>query len=61
MKTPSWVGETSAVVAVISFVYWAAANTPKWTIWIWILFGIIFIIDWMMGGVADKGICKKCV
>ena len=60
MKRPSWVGEASAVVAVISFIYWAATNTPTWAIWIWILFGALFIIDWMMGGIRDKGICKKC-
>lgn len=60
MKTPSWVGEASAVVAVIDFIYWASAKTPQWALWVWITFGVIFIIDWMMGGVADQGICKKC-
>ena len=60
MKTPSYVGEAAAIIAVIDFIYWAAGNTPKWTLYIWIVFGFIFIIDWMLGGVADKGICKKC-
>lgn len=60
MKTPSYVGETAAIIAVIDFIYWASSNTPKWTLYVWIVFGIIFIIDWMFGGVADKGICKKC-
>ncbi len=59
-KLPSYVGETSAVIAVLDFIYWAAARTPDWTLYIWILFGILFIIDWMLGGIADEGICKKC-
>lgn len=59
MKTPSYVGEAAAVIAVIDFIYWAAARTPSWTIWIWVVFGVIFIIDWMLGGVADKGIFKS--
>ncbi|MBU1270086.1 MAG: hypothetical protein KKF95_05095 [Nanoarchaeota archaeon] len=53
-KTTSIVGETAAVIAVINFITWAASITPSWTLWIWIIFGIIFIIDWMLGGVADK-------
>ncbi len=59
MKTPSYVGETAAVIAVIDFIYWAAASTPSWAVWIWVVFGAIFIIDWMLGGVADKGIFKS--
>lgn len=59
MNTPSYVGGASAVIAVIDFIYWAAAKTPSWLVWIWIVFGAIFIIDWMTGGVADKGIFKS--
>ncbi|PIN77445.1 hypothetical protein COV16_06780 [Candidatus Woesearchaeota archaeon CG10_big_fil_rev_8_21_14_0_10_34_8] len=60
MKKPSWVGEASAVIAVLNFIYWAAAKTPSWFLYIWIGFGVFFVVDWMLGGVADKGICKKC-
>ncbi len=60
MKKPSYLGEAAAVIAVINFIYWASAKTPRFILWIWIIFGIIFIIDWMLGGVSDKGICKKC-
>jgi len=59
MKIPSAVGEAAAVIAVIDFIYWAAANTPRWALWIWIIFGVIFILDWMFGGVSDKGIFKS--
>ena len=60
MKTPSFVGEAAAVVAVLDFVYWASGKAPEWTLWIWIAFGLLFVADWMLGGIADKGICKKC-
>ena len=60
MKTPSYVGEAAAVIAVLSFIYWAAALTPAWLRWLWIPFGALFILDWMLGGVADDGICKRC-
>lgn len=60
MKLPSYIGEASAVIAVINFIYWAADHTPQWAMVIWIFFGAVFIIDWMQGGIADKGICKKC-
>lgn len=60
MKTPSYVGEASAVLAVLNFIYWAAANTSQWALILWILFGTLFIIDWMLGGIADSGLCKKC-
>jgi len=60
METPSYVGEASAVIAVIDFIYWITTKTPEWTLYVWIIFGIIFIIDWMFGGIADTGICKKC-
>jgi len=57
-KKPSIVGEVSAVVAVIDFILWIASVTPPWTLWIWISFGVVFILDWMMGGVSDRGIFK---
>ena len=58
MKTPSYVGETAAVISVLDFIYWASTKTPSWTIYVWVLFGAVFIIDWMLGGIADKGIFK---
>ncbi|MBI2147897.1 hypothetical protein HYU19_05525 [Candidatus Woesearchaeota archaeon] len=60
MPLPSYVGESAAVIAVISFIYWAAAQTPAWAAWAWVVFGAVFIIDWMLGGIADSGICRKC-
>jgi hypothetical protein len=60
IKTPSLIGEAAAVVAVIDFIYWAAVRTPSWLLYLWIAFGVLFIIDWMFGGIADVGICKKC-
>lgn len=60
MKTPSYVGEAAAVLGVLSFIYWAAANTPQWALILWVSLGALFIIDWMLGGVADIGLCKKC-
>ncbi|MBU0665979.1 MAG: hypothetical protein ABIC91_08315 [Nanoarchaeota archaeon] len=57
MKNPSIIGESAAVIAVLDFIYWLSANTPKWSLIIWISFAILFLIDWMLGGVADKGIC----
>ena len=60
LPTPSVVGEASAIVAGLHFIGWAAKIAPAWTAWIWIVFGGIFIVDWMLGGIADKGICKKC-
>ena len=59
-KKPSYIGEVAAVIAVLNFIQWAVSQTPSWTHWLWILFGFIFILDWMLGGVADKGICKNC-
>jgi hypothetical protein len=59
-KTPSMVGEAAAVIAVLDFIYWVAVRTPDWTLYLWVAFAVIFIIDWMLGGIADKGICKKC-
>ncbi len=60
MKTPSYIGEASAVIAVIHFVYWASGKTPTWTFYLWIGFAVLFILDWMFNGVADTGICKRC-
>ena len=60
MKTPSYVGEASAVITVINFIYFAISKSPSYTRYLWIIFGFIFILDWMLDGVADKGICKKC-
>ena len=59
MTNTSIVGETSAVIATINFIMWAADKTPDWTIWIWIIFATIFIIDWMLGGVSDKEILRS--
>lgn len=50
----SRIGEAAAVVAVIDFIYWISIKTPEWTLWIWICFGIIFLIDWMLGGINDR-------
>tara|TARA_Y100000310_G_C20588884_1_gene766912 strand:+ start:359 stop:562 length:204 start_codon:yes stop_codon:yes gene_type:complete len=52
----SYVGEIAAVIAVLDFIYWLALRSPNWTFYIWIGFALIFIFDWMMGGVADRGI-----
>jgi len=60
MKKPSYVGEAAVVIVVIDFIYWAVGNSPSWVLPIGIIFGALFIIDWMMGGIADKGICKNC-
>ncbi len=60
MKTPSIIGEAAAVIAVLDFIYWAATKTPEWLIYVWIFFGALFILDWMLGGITDTGICKKC-
>ncbi|MBU1854120.1 MAG: hypothetical protein KKF89_00215 [Nanoarchaeota archaeon] len=57
---PSYIGEAAAVVAVLDFIIWIASSTPKYLLFIWVLFGLIFIIDYMLGGIADKGICKDC-
>ncbi len=59
-RTPSYVGEAAAVAAVIGFFYWALADAPRWARWLSVAFVIIFILDWMFGGIADKGICKNC-
>ena len=59
-RTPSYVGEAAAVVAVIGFLYWALADAPRWVRWLSVAFVIVFIIDWMLGGIADKGICREC-
>ena len=59
MKTPSVIGETAAVIAVLDFIYWAATQTPGWVSWLWAVFGAVFIIDWMRGGVTDVGIIKS--
>lgn len=53
------VGEAAAFIAAIDFIYWASAKTPAWTGWIWAAFGVILILDWMLGGITDKGICKS--
>ena len=60
MKTPSIVGETSAIITVITFLMWTGDRLPKYLLFIPIVFGLIFILDWMLGGIADKGLCKKC-
>ena len=60
MKTPSYLGEAAAVIAVLDFIYWISQRTPEWTLYIWIGFGLLFILDWMLGGIADEGICKRC-
>lgn len=60
MKLPSYIGEAAGVIAVLDFIYWVTIHTPEWTKYIWIVFGFVFIIDWMLGGIADDGICKRC-
>jgi len=60
MKTPSIFGEAAAVIAVLDFILWASYKTPSWLLYIWIAFGVVFVLDWMLGGIADKGICKDC-
>jgi len=59
-KLPSFIGEAAAVIAIIDFIYWASVRTPAWTMYFWVVFGVLFILDWMLGGIADSGICKKC-
>ena len=58
---PSYVGEASAVVAVLNFIVWAASHTPRILLWLWLLFALVFLVDWMLGGIADRGICQRCV
>jgi len=60
MKLPSYVGEASAVIAVLNFILWSYQILPEWTKWLLVPFALLFIIDWMLGGIADNGICKKC-
>jgi len=60
VETPSYVGETVAVVTVINFAMWAAGLFPDWTKFLIIPFVFLFLLDWMLGGIADKGICKAC-
>lgn len=59
MKTPSYLGEAAAIIAVLSFYRWAAELRPE-IAWVWMLFGILFLADWMLGGIADEGLCKSC-
>lgn len=61
MKTPSIVGESAALIAVIDFMYWASTRTPGWASWLWVVFGAILIVDWMLGGITDKGVCKSAL
>ncbi|MBR9699378.1 hypothetical protein GOV09_02895 [Candidatus Woesearchaeota archaeon] len=60
MMKISAVGEVAALLAILDFIYWVSSNTPKIFMWLWIIFGLIVIIDFMNGGLIDKGICKKC-
>ena len=48
--------EILTVITALDFIYWAIARTPEWTLYIWIALGTLLIIDWMFGGVEDKGI-----
>ncbi len=60
MKKPSFVGESAAVIAVLNYIFWSIKILPEWSKWFLIPFGFLFVIDWMMDGVSDKGICKRC-
>ena len=61
MRTPSYVGETAAIIAVLNFIMWGAGILPNWTRWLLVPFGVLVVIDWMLGGIADQGFCKKCI
>ena len=61
MKTPSYIGESSAIIAVIYFLLESFNYLPNHLILIPIITGIISIINWMNDGIADKGICKDCL
>lgn len=59
-RAPSYVGESVAVLAVLNFAMWAMGVLPDWTKILIIPFIFVFVLDWMLGGIADKGICKSC-
>ncbi|MBS3124939.1 hypothetical protein J4211_01645 [Candidatus Woesearchaeota archaeon] len=61
VETPSYVGETVAVITVVNFAMWAVGLFPNWTKFLIIPFVFVFLLDWMLGGIADTGICKTCV
>ena len=60
-RTPSYVGETMAVMSVLQFAMWATGALPDWFKYFIIPFVFLFLFDWMLGGIADKGLCKTCV
>jgi len=55
MPLPSYIGESAAVVTVLHFLLWSFSvmESP-----LWLLFGLLFIADWMLDGIADAGLCK---
>jgi hypothetical protein len=56
---PSIIGESSVIIAVLSFIIYVVEKLPNYIIFIPILFGFIFIIDYMNGGLIDKGIFRS--
>lgn len=60
MKKPSYISEASAIVMVSYLLFESLNYLPDHLILIPVITGIFFIIDWMMYGVVDKGICKDC-
>jgi hypothetical protein len=56
---PSVVGEAAVVVAVIDLVLYVIKQSPS-LLYISLIFVLIFLIDYMLGGITDKGLCKDC-
>ena len=56
---PSVVWEAAVVVAVIDLVLYVIKQSPS-LLYISLIFVLIFLIDYMLGGITDKGLCKDC-
>ena len=59
-RSPSYVGESVVVLAFLNFAMWAVGVLPDWTKILIIPFIFVFVLDWMLGGIADNGLCKSC-
>lgn len=58
-KKISIIGESTGIGAILSFVTWVATGTPECLLSVWIIFGIICIIDYIKGGLTDKSIISR--
>ena len=59
MPKPSIIGEAAVVIAVIDLVFYVIKQVPS-LLYICLIFTLVFLIDYMFGGIADKGLCKDC-